>query len=475
MKLANTIRWRDTSGGIITNVSSDIVTANSIPFAINLDFDKDLGLAQSRAGTSRIGNQLSAGNACRGLHYFRDADGSNHKLFAAFNGSIYNVVGGSAEKSSLTVDADYNFITFMDAVLMLNGTDAASTVGAGTWITTGGAFDLANIPSGLQFPIEWHDRVYAAKVDQIHYTTIPDGQTVTWGGVGSGSIQVEREDGAGTIKGLGKVPGYLLIFKERSLKRWDFNSTYPDDLVRVGTQAHKSIVNGRGLCFFFYGPKGFYATNGGYPKLISRPIQRIIDAIPSAYFGKVSGWCDDEHVYWSIGDITVDFGYGYTEIHNNVTVRYTIDTQEWSVYKYAHEFRAWSNYINGTDPVVVAGDSDGQILQIATGNSDYSGNPITYILQSPEFDFSQRERLKSIADRIIAHAYPAKGAIVQARIDYKEWKEIGQISGLVSEISLKKPLVGHVFEFRLTDSITGEPVKLRGLDFPSVDIHTTIN
>ena len=44
MRLEKTFQWRDTSGGVITKISSDIATQNSIPFAMNFEFDEDLGI-----------------------------------------------------------------------------------------------------------------------------------------------------------------------------------------------------------------------------------------------------------------------------------------------------------------------------------------------------------------------------------------------------------------------------------------------
>lgn len=476
MRLSETVRWRNFSGGILTSISSDIATQDTVPFAMNFIFDKELGLAVSRQGTNIVGSQLSAGNPCLGLTNFRDSVGANHALIAAFNGSIFNVANGNTLASSLSSTGKIEFITFLDNVLAVNGVDQARYwAGAGTFLTSGGNLDPGNVPSGTKYIIEWHDRCYAAgqaaNPDRLNFSSTPVSGVISWTSSASGSIQIEREDGGGTITGLGKVPGYLLIFKERSLKRWNFDSTFPDDLVNIGTQSQKSVVYGNGTVFFFYGPKGFYATKGGYPIRISKPIQRIVDAISSSYYENVSGWCDGEHIYWSVGDLTIDFGFGYTEAHNNVVVRYSLDTQEWAVLKYAHEFRAWSSFINGTNVLTVGGDSDGQVLQINTGNSDYNGNAITYILQSPEIDFGRREALKEIGDRIIVHAYPAQGALLQARVNYGQWNTIGSVKGLVSEVQLSKSLKGNVFEFRVTESTTGAQVSLRGLDFPAVNVH----
>jgi len=453
-------------------VSSDITIPNSVPFSLNLLFDKVLGEAVSREGTNIVGTQLSAGNPCLGLFQHLDTTVASNVLMAAFNGTIYNAVTGAVSLSGLSATASIEFATFLNTTIMMNGATSQSFA-SGSWVSGGGNLDVGNAPAGGKFPIEFKDRMYCAVTDRIYYTSTPSSPsagTVSWTASGSGSLQAEQEDGGGTIQALNKVPGYLMLYKQRSLKRWNFDSSFPEDLVNIGTQSHKSVVRARGKNYFFYGPNGFYETNGGYPKRISRPIQRIVDGIASSFYASVNGWSDNENVYWSIGDITVNFDRGYTETHNNVVVRLTVDTEQWAVLKYAHEFRAMHQYSSDNDTLIVGGDTNGQVLQLNTGNSDYNGNAITYILQSPEFDFGYRERRKTISEKIYVHSDGTRGAELQARLDYGDWKSIGTLGDIVSEVFIQ-PLTAYVFEFRITDSTTGEQIKLRGLDFVTVEVY----
>lgn len=469
-RLPQPVRWRDMSGGNVQKVSSDITIPNAVPFSMNLLFDKVLGEVVSREGTNIIGSQLSSGNPCLGLFQHIDSTFTNSKLFAGFNGTIYDVVAAGSSATGFNSSGDMNFATFLNTTIMMNGSQNRSYTSSG-WVATGGNLDVGNVPSGAQFPIEFKDRMYAAVTDRVYFTGTPSGGAVSWTGSGSGSLQAEQEDGGGTVRALNKVPGYLMLYKQRSLKRWNFDSTFPEDLVNIGTQSHKSVVRARGKNYFFYGPNGFYETNGGYPTRISRPIQRIVDGIASSFYSSISGWSDNENVYWSIGTVTMDFDRGYTETYTNVVVRYTIDTQQWAPLRYAHAFRALHQYISGTDVLIAGGDSNGQVLQLNTGNSDYSANAITYILQSPEFDFGRREVQKTIADVIHVHSDVTRGAEIQRRLDYGLWESFGTIEDIVTEIRLKKSLTAKVFEFRIVNSITGEQIKIRGMDFTNVDVH----
>lgn len=466
MRLESTIKWRDVSGGNIQKVNSDITLPNGIPFSMNLLFDKVLGEAVSREGTNIVGSQLEAGQACRGLFQHLDSTAANNALFAAFDTDIYNVLTGASGVGSLTA-ADANFATFLNTTLMLNGSQARSYTAAGGWVANAGLLNVGGVPAGAKFCQEFKDRMYCTVTDRLYYTNTPTGGQVSWSASGSGSLQVEQEDGGGTLQALNKVPGYLMIYKQRSLKRWNFDSSFPEDLINIGTQSHKSVVSARGRNYFFYGLNGFYETSGGYPTRISRPVQRIVEAIASSFYASVNGWSDNDNIYWSIGDITIDFDRGFTESYSNVVLRYTIDAQSWSVLKYAHEFRAMNQYISGNDTLIIGGDTDGQVLQLNTGLVDYPNTAITYILESPEMDFKNREKKKTISEKIYVHSDRTIGALLQVRLDYGEWKSIGSLKDIVSEVFIQ-PLTAYVFQFRITDSISGEIVKLRGLDIPNV-------
>lgn len=469
MRLAETVKWRDVSAGNIQKVSPDIQIPNGIPFSMNLLFDRVLGEAVSREGTNIVGSQMSSGNPCLGLFQHLDSVAANSVLLAGFNGSIFDAATGSEMLGGMNSTAQMEFATFLNTTLMLNGVDARSYTNAGGWVSTGGVLNVSGVPSGGKFPLEFKDRFYCAVTDRLYYTNVTTSGSVSWSASGSGSLQVEQEDGGGTLQALNKVPGYLMVYKQRSLKRWNFDSSFPEDLINIGTQSHKSVVRARGRNYFFYGPNGFYETQGGYPKLISRPIQRIIDAISSSFYANVNGWSDNQDIYWSVGDITINFDRGFTETYNNVVVRFTIDTQQWAPLQYAHEFRAMHQYISGNDVLIVGGDTDGQAIQINAGNSDYGSVAIKYILQSPEFDFGAREKRKTISEKVYVHSDITSGAELQSRLDYGPWQSIGSLKDIVSEVFIRA-MTAKVFEFRIADSITGEQVKLRGMDFITVDI-----
>jgi len=70
----------------------------------------------------------------------------------------------------------------------------------------------------------------------------------------------------------------------------------------------------------------------------------------------------------------------------------------------------------------------------------------------------------------VVHSDGTRGAEIQRRLDYGQWEAFGSLGDIVTEVLINKPLRARVFEFRVVDSTTGEQIKLRGLDFPNINI-----
>ena len=377
------IKIQDFSGGMLS-VNTNIPPANTVDIGYNVDFDVEIGSAVSRLGRATVGDQQMVNNeTVLGLHQHVDNDTpSNNKLFATINASggatsvIFDVndAAGGAVQTGLTADTKMRSITFNGASLFINGADAERSNTSAGWITTGGAFDLANIPSSnkVTLCIEFLDRVYVAgdtaalKTSRAYYSGVSDGSTVSWT-AGNGFVDIEPEDGGGKLTAFGKVPGYILFFKERSMHRWNFTSAFPESLIQVGTPSQESVVMGGGLCAFYSNSnenaKGFYITNGGRPISIShdanRPIKKWVDAIASASDANIAGWATDRYFCWSVGDITVD-NVSYT----NVVFKYNRLLNQWSIRTYPTEFRVFTNYLVSSVNTIVGGDDDGSVYQL---------------------------------------------------------------------------------------------------------------
>lgn len=476
---------KDFSGGVITNINENIVPKNSLAYAMNLDFDEELGSAVSRLGTGAIGSQLVDNNAILGLHDFRYGASGANKLLAAINASggatsvVYDVEAGTTVTTGLTASTKMRFLTFLDSVLMINGADAERSYNGTTVITTGGAFDLANIPSSnkVKYCEEFLDRVYVAgdtaEPDRLYYSGVASSGAVSWTS-GNGNVDIEPENGGGGITGLSKVPGYLLIFKERSMHRWNYDSAFPESLVDIGTPSQESVVKSAGLCAFFSASSGdslgFYVTNGGRPISIShlraKNIKKWVDAIPRSYHTSVSGWATETHFGWSVGDLTVD-GVSYT----NVVLRWSIKTGEWSIRSYPTEFKVFSNFVDSSgNNVIVGGDDDGTVIQLDKPSTytDYpSTTPIFWELRTQEEDFDYNQQ-KEIAKRIVVVSRNAENATAQVYADGLLVQNMGSVNKDVSELLLSRRIIGNYFQFAIAGKQTGGRATIKELEIPNV-------
>lgn len=485
MKNTNSVLFRDWSRGNIRTVQSSICPPNSARMAINLDSDQETGSLVSRLGTGLIGTQAVSSGTCLGLHYFRDTVGSNHKLFGVYsdgvNNDVYDLITGAKSLEDDTTSKKTRFCTFLDSCVRVNGTDACKSWNGSAWVTSGGAFDEADMPKG-SVVIEWKDRIYTAGVatapDILYYSTVadPDARTISWTVTAddpdsAGQVEVEQEDGGGGITALEKVPGYLLIFKERSMKRWDGSSSYPEDLVSVGAPTQEAVCRGRGMVFIA-NQEGVWVTNGGYPRKVSKPIQDLWDSISAGNLSSIATICDESYVYIYVGDITLG-----DNTYSNILFRFNLDSQTWDIFSYYDDFAVFAWYLSSSKRVIIGGNKNGQAIQLNTGYTDYASTvqPITYSLETQDIEYGSRLRIKEIT-QVAAFTSNCRTGQLFCRSDSdsdKDWQIIGNITGDVTELDTK--IKGHWFNYKLTGSTSTGQVKILGLENSPQSINITEN
>jgi len=483
MKL-ETIPIRDLSNGIVQKIDNLLAPRNSVVFSMNLLYSEVLGRGVVRPGTALIGAQIADAKNILGLHQFILSSGTKYFLAVvdgASNSALYRLITNTWTSESVAgVKATkHRFLTYLDTVMILDGTNATSSANGDTWVTTGGNLDIGNCPKG-KMAIEWKDRVYVAGIssalDTVYYSGIATGGAISWTS-GNGTLQIEPYEGQGTITGLGKVPGYLLVFKERALKRWNGSSTFPDDLCNLGTPSQESIVNGKRTCFFFSSSYkkaiGFYETNGEETRKISRPIQEIIEAIAAANYSSIAGFSDGEVAFWSIGDITYD---GIT--YSNVVAFYHIESQSWSLLSFPTEFKVFCPYIDSSSNLKIAGgNDDGEVIELFTGTKDNitgsSNILIQFAIQYHPMELGSRGRLKEVT-KVVPYVKDGLSCKFSIRVDeHSGFEEKGSAATpFENEIDLERQ--GHLFEFRMSGAGLGNLTEIIGFDILTPDIAESV-
>lgn len=486
-RFPNPVKKSDFISGMVTDVNDTIVPDNSVALGVNLDFDIVLGAAVSRLGTMIVGAQLVDNKNILGLHQHIDSvTPANNLLLAAVNvannatATIKNVTSGADVVTGLTASTKVRFLTYGGATLAINGVDAErSYTQAGGWITTGGVFDLGDLPgsNSCQLAIEFLDRIYAAgdsaEPSRLHYSGLFNGSECAWTGE---YVDIEAEDAGGAITALSKVPGYILIFKERSLHRWNFSSAFPESLVQVGTPSQESVVMSGGLVFFYSNSsddaRGFYVTNGGRPQCISqdttRTVKRFIDAIASANEADICATATDRTVMWSVGNLTVD-----GETYTNVVFKYNRILNQWSIRTYPTRHMVYANYIVSSVNTRVAGDNDGTVYRIDV--------PSTYADNGTKIDWKMRtqndtfgtNRLKTILKNVYVRGENLNGMKVNILPDgdYTRLKGlVGKwVRKILSLISVDSSVSGTTLAIEVSGSTTAARAVIKEIEIPAID------
>lgn len=476
----------DFSAGQVNNVNPALVPKNAVELGINVVFDQEIGSAVSRLGTQIVGSQLVDNMTILGLHQHIDTDtAANNVLFATINASggatsvVKNVTSGSSVVTGLTANTKMRYLTYNGETAAINGVDAERSWNGSSWITTGGVFDLADWPGSntCDLLIEFLDRIYTAgdssHPTRLYYSGIFDGAAVAWGG---DYIDIEKEGNAGPITALAKVPGYLLIFKERSMHRFNGSSAFPESLVQIGTPVQEAVVTAGGLCAFYSASnenaKGFYLTDGGRPIPIShdnnRPIKKWVDAIPTDT--AVAGFATDRGFAWSVGDLTID-GESWT----NVVLAYNRYLNQWSVRSYPSQFSVFAQYLVSGVNSIVGGDDDGTVYRVdkASTYSD-NGTAIPWRIRDRWEDFGFNQ-IKNITSEIYVRGKNTEGSrlAVYRDEDTGDAVSLGQISPwkkLLGWLGFGQTIPGTSFSIEIMGETTNAPAIIRELEIPDIDL-----
>jgi len=488
-KLKQPIKQSDFMSGMITDVSKNITPKNSVALAVNLDFDDILGSAVVRPGSSLVGSQLVAGKDVLGLHQHVDlTNASNNILFAALNvgldatATIKNVATGGDVVTDLTQGAKVRFLSYGGTTLAINGVDAPRAWNGTSWITTAGVFDLADWPGAESSLVtEFLDRVYTNDETvpyRVNYSGIFDGTAVTWEG---DYVDIEAEDGGGKITAFGKVPGYILFFKERSLHRWNYNSAFPESLVQVGTPSQESVVESGGLVFFYSNSsddaRGFYVSNGGRPQSISqdtsRTVNKFVQAIDPANEANIAAFATDRTIGWSVGDLEVE-----GETYKNVVFRYNRVLNQWSIRSYPTEFKVFSQYIDSGVVHRVGGDDDGQVIKIddRAAYTDF-GSAINYQLRTHSNKYG-RNTLKTMTDEFFVEGKHLNG--LGARVIPNEdpsaavnMTKLSRVNPMLVRVAISEKVIGTSLAVELWGTADGNRPEISEIELTSIDVKET--
>jgi hypothetical protein len=447
-------------------ISENLMPIDAVTESLNFHFDK-IGSATLRKGTTLLGNKLSSN--CAGLYEFRDSgSGTNNQIVRVDTTTLYHLTGTSwtSKRGALTLGSKARFTTFLDYLWMVNGTEDTAIWDG----NPSNAFSTAGIVSGApkgQFIENFRSRVWIAGnstfPDRVYCSTLQDTSTppqISWDTTpGTGNyVDISPQDGDNTT-GMRRAKNALLVFKREHIYRiYSVSETEPDPKVDIGTYSNESIV-GTKVGNFFHHPTGFYLlSDDGGLKEISKPIIDIVQAITVPNYDKITGWQDGDHVYWSVGDCTIN-GVSYA----NLVVRYTISTEVWTHYSYPTQFLFSSDYNDGTTIYQIVGDEDGNVLKVNTGNTD-NGTNISYSLIHRWSNIDGLLSTRKIVNKILFSHTGGAGTNITWQKEgssVDKWDKLGTLK--TYDTGLKTMDVKCMkMRMRLTGSSKGEPFEYKG-------------
>lgn len=456
---------RDHVNGIMhENIVDEFkVPTNSVNEAINVHFDV-MGAVQSRQGTTQLGDTLT-GNIL-GLHQFLDEGTGTDDQIVVVNGTVLrNLVGSTwtSKLTGLTSGSKARFTNFTDRMLMVNGQQAPAG-----WDGSGSAFDTTNLvsaPTG-NFIDNFRSRVWIANTDanpsRLFYTIVVSSTgEVTWDTVKQ-FIDISPGDGE-DITGIKRSPRSLLVFKPSHMYRvFDINEVDPDPQINVGTYSQESIVEAKdGIYFHDWNNSAIFKYSNAIPIELSKPIKPFLEGVTLANRSDVTGWSDSDHVYEAVGDIILN-GVTFT----NITFVYTISTQVWTIYSHPTQFRASTQYDDGSVREPVVGGSNGEVYRFNNGLDD-NGTPITFSLVTKWHDLSGVRAYQDTIELMAVLHRNAQGANLQYQVNIpvgeSDWESIGQLETSPATI-FNTDITGNRMRFRLSGTSSGEPFIYQGLE-----------
>ena len=262
----------------------------------------------------------------------------------------------------------FRFATFLDYVFRVNGVqEVATSIDplTPTWGTT-------NAPTTItpSLVAVFQDRVYVGRngtgsASRVYFSSLPASGAITWD-TSNDFFDLNPDDGDG-LTAFENNGNRLLMWKARSMYRWNFGQTEPDRLIGVGTHSQECVKTNFDLgVTFFANEYGAYAYTGGRPKLISRKIQKWFDAIPATDLNDFAAEVDADHYYLYVSDsLTVD-----SKTYSNVMFVYTISLDAWTIYSLGTPVRFMAKLIQSSSEDLYFGSSDGRTYAWDSGTTD---------------------------------------------------------------------------------------------------------
>lgn len=458
-------------------VDDSLIPEGAVTEAINLHFDRK-GVATTRSGLTAIGASVSAGNPCLGLHNVQ-----SNTAIVAFVSTGSTTVFERQSSSWVAIAAGtgagvFRFLDFANRTIFFGPVERSIRVYSGSNFDTNTGNPInsqqlwyvnGDINTGYirpKFGKVYKSRIYLTG-DSTHNEfksrlwfsgVITSSGNITWAPT-TDYVDINPNDGE-DITALERFSLELLVFKPNYIYRFRTSGVDPDPLIKIGTRSQESVIEGkRGL--YFHHDTGFYKYIGGYPTEISRPISDVVQAIPFGQYDDIVAWKDDDHIYWSLGDLTLSEPDA-NDTWTNVVIRYTESSDIWTVYSYSNDIRRGGPFITSSSGSIMVGLDNGIVSEFNKGQTDM-GEPIKYRMITKWYDWEGIENRKVIT-KMIAMTEKGLGMNIMYQIDdYEDWTTLTPDLRKLVTLFKKMTKEFNRIRFKITGLTTSESSVFLGL------------
>ena len=455
-------------------VTDALIPEGAVTESVNFHFDRK-GASTTRPGMTALGSTVLASRPATGLHNAQAgtaivvfSNGSSSTIYSLSSG-VWGVSldGGTASVRVRFVD----FGSYTIAINFMQNTYSSMRFwNAGSsrhWHNTGNPINPQHMWGRTpQFGDVYKNKVYLGGDTSVegNRSRLYFSSVITTAGVITWSPTIDFVDmNPGDGEDMSSIRRYsteLLVFKPNYTYRFRTSSTDPDPLIKIGTRSHESVIEGtRGL--YWHHDTGFYRYTGGYPLPVYRPISDIVAAIPFGQYDDIVGWSDPDHIYWSVGNLTVTEA-GLSETFKNVVLRLTESSDIWTMYSMAFDIRRAMTYTTGTTQSRIAALDNGVVATLDSGTTDL-GEPIEYRLRTKWEDWGS-VGLQKVLDEIVATMEKSQAAELLYQVDEDpSWHTIGQFKGMVNYFN-SLAIKFHRIRFRVSGTTRFESSVFLGLE-----------
>lgn len=379
----------DLSGGLQIASNKYLMKQNQVLRAQNV-ISPTIGSFTKRLGYTQIGGQMTAAKDILMNVEFQYGTTPTRKHIvvcnAASESEVYLNSSGTwtQQAQNLTAGAKARGTDFVDYLFLCNYSDATRSYSGSAWSTS---TNVTSAPKA-KYIESYKNRLYlgycnvssTAYPSRIYYSSLPasDG-TISWDTTND-YFYVETQDGD-HITALAKNKTHLLVFKENSMFRYD--GTYAATNLKpvswnLGAVSQESVVLDENIVFF-YSRKGVAMSSGGEPKIISRPIQPIIDRVNQANLGDICGGIHGDHLLMYVGTLTSALP-GDSAALTKVMLDYNINQNLWTYHIIPDEPQAFATYTSTGAKLLSFGDANGEMFTWDSGSTD-DGTDIDTLIQ----------------------------------------------------------------------------------------------